>query len=559
MSTSSSSIIFGSKYQVLNELGRGGMGAVYIARDTKLQRQVALKHLILAPETDDAAKEELIYNFTREAIALATINHPNIVNVYDIGHEDDINHYIVMELLDGQPLSKIIKSESLTPDQIINIVTQISDALDYVHNNGVIHRDIKPDNLIYTDKGVCKLTDFGIAKSMNTDSESLYDQGSIVGTILYISPEQLQNPDAVDGRADQFSFAVSLYEILTGKTPFYSENPRDVIMRILGEDPVPPSKIDSSFSEKIDQVLLKALSKNRDDRYATMAEFSSAFTTAFQESASEKIKNDYFAEKRKQHEEFMSNVNLDWLDKLDMLKEEEKVIVHKESFFLQSLEFIVPKIPASDVNNFLLSLNNGKEQNELINFLNNFDGVKTLKEIIQKYSVGNILENITDCAEKNLIDPQAIEMINNLNRVINCSKQLKAIVVLLKNNIYATDIIKLLSTFDGKKTLKEIITKNYSMDQLNFLFNFLYQCEPQEIINFKVLDYPVNEQILFGDMLVGFSLITKAQLNLVLKEGKSADIMIGDNLVSMGFLTKENMMHALKVQSWFRKFFPLKS
>jgi serine/threonine protein kinase len=550
--------IFGNKYQVLNEIGRGGMGAVYIARDTKLQRQVALKHLILAPGIDDHAKEELIYNFTREAIALANISHPNIVNIYDLGQEDNNNHYIVMELIDGQPLSKILKTVELTPEQIINIATQISDSLDYVHSNGVIHRDIKPDNIIYTDKGVCKLTDFGIAKSANTGSENPYSQGSIVGTILYISPEQLQNPDGVDGRADQFSFAVALYEIMTGVTPFHSENPRDVIMKILGEEPVPPSQIVPGLSEKIDQVLFKAMSKNKDDRYPTTAEFASALAVAVRESHAEKLQREIFAEKRKEHEQLMNNVNLDWLDKLDMLMEEEKEVTHKEYFFLQSLDFIIPKITAADIKSFLSAMSHTNDHNDLIIFLSHFESGRTLKDIIQRNSVSNILDKIIDCAEKNLIDKRAIELVNSLDHVVTCSNQLISLVAILKNNIFAPDLIKLLNTFDGKRTMKQIIDQHYSMEHLSFIFDFLYQCHQQEIIEIDILDYPTGEQIFFGDMLVGFGFITKAQLNLVLKEAKSADIMIGDNLVSMGFLTKDKMLSALKIQLWYRKFFPVK-
>ncbi|MFN4152146.1 MAG: serine/threonine-protein kinase, partial [Candidatus Sericytochromatia bacterium] len=195
---------FGNKYMITKELGRGGMGAVYIAKDIKLQRLVALKHLILDPNLKEL-RSEIISNFQREAIALAHINHSSIVNIYDIGQESENSHYIVMELIDGSPLSKIISSQKLSLEEVLKISHDISIALDFVHNNGIVHRDIKPDNIIYTLQGKSKLTDFGIAKSDNVSYENTYSQGSIVGTILYISPEQLHSPNTVDGRADQYS------------------------------------------------------------------------------------------------------------------------------------------------------------------------------------------------------------------------------------------------------------------------------------------------------------------------------------------------------------------
>jgi serine/threonine protein kinase len=198
------SIVFGNNYTIIEQIGIGGMGTVYSAFDNKLKRKVAIKHLNLL---DKENKENLIYLFKREAIAIAKLNHSNIVNVYDIGQEDENNYYIVMELIEGQSLSSVFKSRDLSNELYIGIAIQICDALSYIHENDVIHRDIKPENILLSSKGLAKLTDFGVAK-FDEDWEKEIST-SFVGTLIYMSPEQLKDSDDIDGRADLYSFAVT--------------------------------------------------------------------------------------------------------------------------------------------------------------------------------------------------------------------------------------------------------------------------------------------------------------------------------------------------------------
>ncbi|RZK13299.1 MAG: serine/threonine protein kinase, partial [Flavobacterium sp.] len=262
-------------YEIVKELGRGGMGAVFLANDKRLKRQVAIKVLKIPAGMSDSGIEDTINNFKREAVAIANLAHNNIVCVYDIGNKDNL-HYIVMELIDGFPLSRILKTQGqpFSLETTLKISEEICDALIYTHKNKVIHRDIKPENIIYTAKGVSKLSDFGIAKFIGDENLQVVEQpGSIKGTILYISPEQLQSPESVDGRSDMYSFAVSLYELLTGRLPFEGESPREVIMKILTEEPIHPSKINKDLIPHIDHVLLKALSKEPSKRYDNIAEF----------------------------------------------------------------------------------------------------------------------------------------------------------------------------------------------------------------------------------------------------------------------------------------------
>ncbi|GIW23088.1 MAG: hypothetical protein KatS3mg068_2095 [Candidatus Sericytochromatia bacterium] len=184
-------------------------------------------------------------------------------------------HYIVMELIEGSPLSKLLKlqGQPFPLEYVLKISDEICDALYYIHKNKVIHRDIKPENIIYTSKGVAKLTDFGIAKFEGDKEMESANKGGITGTILYMSPEQLQDPDGVDGRADMYSMAVSIYELLTGKLPFTAETPREAIMKILKDEPIPPSKIAKDLLPHIDPIIVKAMAKDRDKRFSDVAEF----------------------------------------------------------------------------------------------------------------------------------------------------------------------------------------------------------------------------------------------------------------------------------------------
>jgi serine/threonine protein kinase len=267
-------------YILIKELGRGTSGIVYLAHDTKLNRYVAVKQLTLDSELTESLKEEIIYNFKREAIAIANLNHENIVNVYDIAQEGN-SHYIIMEFIEGISLSKIIRLHEIPVEMTLNIVIQICDALSYIHKNGVIHRDIKPENIIFLGQGQAKLLDFGFAKltefgsaKFSEDSRIEHSTGSLIGTILYMSPEQLQDSDDVDERADIYSLAVSLFEMLTGELPFHGDSIGEVVMKILTDEPLPPSAVNPGLPKSLDKIILKAMSKNTKNRYSTISQFS---------------------------------------------------------------------------------------------------------------------------------------------------------------------------------------------------------------------------------------------------------------------------------------------
>lgn len=253
------------KYELVRELGRGGMGIVYLARDTRIDRLVALKELILDPNLPEREKEETIIRFKREAQAAGRLAHPNIVTLYDVG-EANHTYFLAMEYLEGMSLKDILAEQGkLSIPEAIRIVRQLAIALDYAHQQSIVHRDLKPDNVIILKDGTIKLTDFGIAR-VGT-APSVTQTGSMLGTLAYISPEQLQDSKNVDGRTDIFSLGALFYELLTGKLPFEGDSIGSTILKIMSETPMAPSFYNPAIPKNIDAIIERALKKRPSDRY----------------------------------------------------------------------------------------------------------------------------------------------------------------------------------------------------------------------------------------------------------------------------------------------------
>lgn len=254
--------VFDDRYEVVRKLGSGGMADVYLANDRLLGRQVALKIL----STRYAHDEQFVERFRREASSAASLNHPNVVQIYDRG-EAEGTYYIAMEYLEGRSLKEIIlKDAPLSSGLLISISVQILEALRFAHCRDVIHRDIKPQNLIINNDGRVKVTDFGIARagSLSTMTEA----GSILGTAQYLSPEQAQGRPVV-AASDLYSLGVVMYEMATGKLPFDGDNPVGVAMQHVYEPPVPPRNIAPDAPENLEAVILRSLGKTPTERYFT--------------------------------------------------------------------------------------------------------------------------------------------------------------------------------------------------------------------------------------------------------------------------------------------------
>ena len=261
-----------SHYRVLAELGRGGMGVIYRAEDTRLNREVALK--LLSDPT--LADEDTIKRFQREARAASALNHPHICTVYDVG-EDQGTHFIAMELIEGQTLAEAIASRALSVEKVLRLGIQISDALDAAHKRGIVHRDLKPTNVFVTSRGDAKLLDFGLAKEFrlgsaaDTISDCMTMRGQVLGTLAYMSPEQAQGKD-IDARSDIFSLGAVLYEMATARRAFTGDSTAAILAEILRGQPKAAMSINPEIPEELQRIIGKAIEKERAERYQSAQE-----------------------------------------------------------------------------------------------------------------------------------------------------------------------------------------------------------------------------------------------------------------------------------------------
>lgn len=265
--------MLGGRYEILEEVGMGGMAHVYKARCHLLNRTVAIKML----RNDLEGGEEFIQRFNREAQSAAGLAHPNIVSIYDVG-EDNGNHYIVMEYMEGITLKEYIKQKGkLDSHEAAYIASEICSALEAAHDKNIVHRDIKPHNIMITTDNRVKVTDFGIARASN--NATMHAGDSILGSVHYISPEQARG-GYVDGKSDIYSLGIVFYEMLTGHVPFESDSPIAVAMKHLEEKPVPPTELEPNIPKEIEDIVLKAMYKETRNRYQTVSEMKADIDAA---------------------------------------------------------------------------------------------------------------------------------------------------------------------------------------------------------------------------------------------------------------------------------------
>ncbi|MEA4923392.1 MAG: Stk1 family PASTA domain-containing Ser/Thr kinase [Eubacteriaceae bacterium] len=257
-----SSKVIAGRYELLNKIGDGGMAVVYKAKDRLLNRFVAVK--ILKPEFLNDAK--FIENFRKESHAAASLTHSNIVSIYDVGREGNIN-YIVMELVEGKALSQIIKEEApMDYRRVISISKQIAAGLSAAHKHGIIHRDVKPHNILINEEGVAKIADFGIAKAVSTTTIVDNTNETVMGSVHYFSPEQARG-GYVDEKSDIYSLGIVMYEMITGEVPFDGDNPVSVALMHINEEIKPPSQLVPGIPPNLEKIIMKATSKFQTNRY----------------------------------------------------------------------------------------------------------------------------------------------------------------------------------------------------------------------------------------------------------------------------------------------------
>src|SRR5437762_1338263 len=256
--------LFDGRYRIVRKLGTGGMAKVYLAEDEVLGRRVAIKIL----DDRHAGDDQFIERFRREAKNAASLSHPNIVSIYDRG-EAEGTYYIAMEYLDGRSLKELIVARGPAPVNVaIDYARQILAAIRFAHRHGIVHRDIKPHNVLVDAEGRLKVTDFGIARA---GTSQMTEAGSIVGTAQYLSPEQARG-SAVDQRSDVYSLGIVLYELLTGEVPFSGDTPVEIAMKHLSQTPEPPSALRPEIPHDLDMVVMRALAKDPEDRYQSAEE-----------------------------------------------------------------------------------------------------------------------------------------------------------------------------------------------------------------------------------------------------------------------------------------------
>jgi eukaryotic-like serine/threonine-protein kinase len=263
--------VLGERYEIGGVLGRGGMAEVHRGRDLRLGREVAVKVL----RSDLARDPSFQVRFRREAQASASLNHPAIVAVYDTGEDRTANGatpYIVMEYVEGETLRDVLRREGrLDPERAMSLAADVCGALDFSHRNGIVHRDVKPGNVMLTPQGQVKVMDFGIARAVSDSAATMTSTAAVIGTAQYLSPEQARG-EAVDARSDVYSVGCMLYELVTGAPPFTGDSPVSVAYQHVREDPRLPSSINPVIPPELDAILMKAMSKNPANRYQSAAE-----------------------------------------------------------------------------------------------------------------------------------------------------------------------------------------------------------------------------------------------------------------------------------------------
>ena len=314
--------LLGNRYEILEKIGNGGMAMVYKAKDQVLNRYIAVKILRDEFTTDT----EFIKRFEAEAQSAASITHPNIVSVYDVGNEGNL-YYIVMELVQGKTLKEIIVEEgaALPWKWSLNIAIQIASALEVAHRNKIVHRDIKPHNIIITEDGIAKVTDFGIAKAVSNSTITAF--GTTIGSVHYFSPEHARG-GFTDAKSDLYSLGIVMYEMLTGRVPFDADTPVSVALKHMQEEPIPPKEINDKIPDSVNDIILKAMRKDTSLRYQSATEMLRDLKRALKDPEGNFVDN----------KEYAQDMSTQKVSVKEIQEEERRTSVKKENKFIQFIK-----------------------------------------------------------------------------------------------------------------------------------------------------------------------------------------------------------------------------
>ena len=363
-------IVKGSKindrYQIIKTLGEGGMANVYLAHDTILDRNVAVKVL----RGDLANDEKFVRRFQREALSASSLSHPNIVEMYDVG-EDDGQYYIVMEYVDGKTLKQVLKSRGkLSITEVIDIMLQLTDGMAHAHDAYIIHRDIKPQNIMILSNGMIKITDFGVAASLN--STQLTQTNSVMGTVHYLPPEQAQGKGSTI-KSDIYSMGIMMYELLTGLVPYKGDNAVEIALKHLKE-PVPSvRKVDPTIPQSIENIIIRATAKNPKNRYTDARSMHEDLKTALDDSRKNEKKYVYKYPENDGEETKKLEATKEVVKKQETAKKEDKV-----------------KKVEKDIDEDFLDDDEPKGKKTLIIFLSIFAALALVTVIVMSKILGNL-------------------------------------------------------------------------------------------------------------------------------------------------------------------------
>lgn len=363
-------IVKGSKindrYQIIKTLGEGGMANVYLAHDTILDRNVAVKVL----RGDLANDEKFVRRFQREALSASSLSHPNIVEMYDVG-EDDGQYYIVMEYVDGKTLKQVLKSRGkLSITEVIDIMLQLTDGMAHAHDAYIIHRDIKPQNIMILSNGMIKITDFGVAASLN--STQLTQTNSVMGTVHYLPPEQAQGKGSTI-KSDIYSMGIMMYELLTGLVPYKGDNAVEIALKHLKE-PVPSvRKVDPTIPQSIENIIIRATAKNPKNRYTDARSMHEDLKTALDDSRKDEKKYVYKYPENDGEETKKLEATKEVVKKQETAKKEDKV-----------------KKVEKDIEEDFLDDDEPKGKKTLIIFLSIFAALALVTVIVMSKILGNL-------------------------------------------------------------------------------------------------------------------------------------------------------------------------
>jgi serine/threonine protein kinase len=442
-----------NRYELLEKIGEGGMGKVYKAKCHVLNRFVAIK--ILKTELNN--DEDFVARFKREATSIAKLSHPNIVNVHDVGTEENIN-FIVMEYIEGKTLKQVIKANGrINSKEAVEIAYQIAKALECAHKSNIVHRDIKPDNIMIMEDNMVKVMDFGIAKVADS---STVTNVSIMGTVRYLSPEQAKG-NLVDGRTDIYSLGVVMYEMVTGQVPYNAESSISIAMMHIQEPVIPPKEIISDIPENINQVILKSMEKEPIKRYQTAREMADILKT-IKENPNFKINisqgpedatmmmapivtsdigNEFttFMSPASEDENTMTKKDKVVLPTIKKLSKNKKVMIIIASIILVLIVGVLGKALSSDMatkkETPIVETTEPKiipvvEKKVVPSLIGNTQAIAEQTIVDNGYLVGNITNNYSDSIEKGLVISQtpvgntAYEKDGKIDLVISQGKEI---------------------------------------------------------------------------------------------------------------------------------------